>query len=82
MCRTVDFVFFFSIVGFVFSDFGLAVVPILKVDSQDERTKFVADFKETIENCNELRIENSSEGENVHFFYSALVACASKPVRV
>ncbi|XP_063927672.1 juvenile hormone acid O-methyltransferase-like [Zophobas morio] len=65
-----------------FLDFGLAVVPILKVDSQDERTKFVADFKETIENCNELRIENSSEGEKVHFFYSALVVCASKPVRV
>ena len=64
----------------MFLDHGLSIVPIGKVVSQDERAKFVEDFKEAVKKCSLVGIDNHSDGEQVHYFYSVLVACALKPV--
>ncbi|KAJ3657563.1 hypothetical protein Zmor_009356 [Zophobas morio] len=63
-----------------FMDHSLSIIPILKIGSQDERTKFLEDFKEAVRKCSLLRIDSTSDGGQVHYFYSVLVACALKPV--
>ena len=56
----------------LFLDYALSIFPVPKI-SQEERAKFVEDFEDTV------RKRNFDDIDNVQFFYSVLVVCASKP---